>query len=322
MNVAGFESFAAGTRARALHTGTFVWSDGTYSETTSTADHQFLIRASGGVGINTNNPQTALHVAGTVTATSFNGSNIGIGTSTPQEKLTIAGVTSYNNGLKVTGSSANGIGMSIENTVGAGYKYDLIAGGSGNTGIGEGGFGIWREGGASYPLAIAVNGNVGIGTVTSPPNQKLEVVGRIRMDTWTADGNILVYKNASGDIGLQSSDIRLKKNVETIPDALAVVNGLRGVTFNWLNDSAQAPKTVGLIAQEVHAAMPELTFEFQNDDGQTLLGVHYEKVAAVLVNALQQQQSQIRRQESEIGDLKTRLEKLEQLLNAKSSGAK
>jgi hypothetical protein len=39
------------------------------------ANDQFLIRPSGGVGVNTMNPATALDVNGTVTATSFSASS-------------------------------------------------------------------------------------------------------------------------------------------------------------------------------------------------------------------------------------------------------
>jgi hypothetical protein len=64
-NVAkGNYSFAAGRRAQALHQGTFVWSDSTDSDFASTGNNQFLIRASGGVGIGTNNPQRILHIKG------------------------------------------------------------------------------------------------------------------------------------------------------------------------------------------------------------------------------------------------------------------
>jgi hypothetical protein len=57
-NVAGpgSWSFAAGSRAKATHSGTFVWSDGQGSDFASTASNQFLIRAAGGVGVNTNAP--------------------------------------------------------------------------------------------------------------------------------------------------------------------------------------------------------------------------------------------------------------------------
>ena len=65
LNVAaGSASFAAGLYARATNHGAFVWSDFHPLEFNSTADNQFLVRATGGVGINLNNPQAALDVAG------------------------------------------------------------------------------------------------------------------------------------------------------------------------------------------------------------------------------------------------------------------
>ncbi len=75
-NTAGGQfSFAAGHDAKALHDGTFVWADSPAGGFNSTGNDQFLIRAAGGVGINTNNPNGAgLAVHGTVTATVFSGS--------------------------------------------------------------------------------------------------------------------------------------------------------------------------------------------------------------------------------------------------------
>jgi len=64
-NVAtGDYAFAAGQRAKAYHLGAFVWADSTEADFASSADNQFLIRASGGVGIGTTNPVSRLTVAG------------------------------------------------------------------------------------------------------------------------------------------------------------------------------------------------------------------------------------------------------------------
>ena len=57
-------SFAAGRRAKAYHTGTFVWADSTDADFPSTGGNQFLIRANGGVGIGTNSPGNMLTVNG------------------------------------------------------------------------------------------------------------------------------------------------------------------------------------------------------------------------------------------------------------------
>jgi hypothetical protein len=44
--------------------GTFIWADSTDENFVSTGPGQFLVRASGGMGINTNQPEAGLHVAG------------------------------------------------------------------------------------------------------------------------------------------------------------------------------------------------------------------------------------------------------------------
>jgi hypothetical protein len=78
-SASGDYSFAAGTRAKADHNGTFVWADLTGPYFTSTAVNQFLIRANGGVGIGTASPSNELSVSGDA---DFSG-NVGIGISSP-----------------------------------------------------------------------------------------------------------------------------------------------------------------------------------------------------------------------------------------------
>ncbi|MFN8471193.1 MAG: tail fiber domain-containing protein [Anaerolineae bacterium] len=67
----GYYSFAAGRSAHAVQDGTFVWADSTAADFVSTQPNQFLIRASGGVGIGTNSPAYKLDVAGPAHASSF-----------------------------------------------------------------------------------------------------------------------------------------------------------------------------------------------------------------------------------------------------------
>lgn len=66
----GRYAFAAGRQAKANHTGAFVWADSTNADFASTAINQFLIRANGNVGINTNLPTSPLTVAGMIQTTS------------------------------------------------------------------------------------------------------------------------------------------------------------------------------------------------------------------------------------------------------------
>lgn len=74
----GKSSFAAGAKAYATNNNSFVWNDSSSTAFSSTAANQFLVHAANGVGINTNNPHSALEVNGTVTATYFVGDGSGL----------------------------------------------------------------------------------------------------------------------------------------------------------------------------------------------------------------------------------------------------
>jgi hypothetical protein len=62
-NTATSHAYAAGSRAKANHTGSFVWSDSSIFDFSSTASNQFNVRATGGVrlvtGVNTSGTPTA-----------------------------------------------------------------------------------------------------------------------------------------------------------------------------------------------------------------------------------------------------------------------
>jgi len=93
-----------------------------------------------------------------------------------------------------------------------------------------------------------------------------------------------------------SSDKRLKKNIKTVESALDKVIALRGVTFDWKEGGAKA---IGLIAQEAEKVIPEIVS--QDDTGY--LGIKYNNLIGVLVEAIKEQQDQI-------NTLKKQIEKL------------
>ena len=103
--------------------------------------------------------------------------------------------------------------------------------------------------------------------------------------------------NASGDItAFFSSDERLKDNVTPIESALDKLNQIGGYEFDWNSDSEHSGHDVGVIAQEIEKVLPEVVVT----RGSGYKAVRYEKIVALLIQALKEQQSQI-------DDLKSRL---------------
>ena len=89
---------------------------------------------------------------------------------------------------------------------------------------------------------------------------------------------------ASAHTFYEPSDRNLKKNDVPIYDAIELVRKLRGVTFDWKDNSRnkQNHPNYGFIAQEVNLHFPSLVD--QRADG--LYAVDYSKVVAILVEAV------------------------------------
>ena len=101
---------------------------------------------------------------------------------------------------------------------------------------------------------------------------------------------------ASGDI-TAFSDARLKTNIETIENALFIVDNLRGVNFNRI-DTGEAGS--GVIAQEVQLHMPMLVKE--SNDGT--LSVNYGAFAGLFIESIKALEKQILELKEEIAQLK------------------
>jgi hypothetical protein len=146
-------------------------------------------------------------------------------------------------------------------------------------------------------MIITGAGNVGIGTTS--PGYKLDVVGDTRITSGSlgvgvapnaTDGRI----DASNDIvAYQTSDQRLKENVTPIENALEKVKSLTGVEFDWIEEHKHIHgyegHDTGIIAQQVQAVMP--TAVRTNDSGY--LSVRYEKMIALLIEGMKEQQKEI-----------------------------
>jgi hypothetical protein len=84
------------------------------------------------------------------------------------------------------------------------------------------------------------------------------------------------------------SDERLKDNVVELENALDKVTKLRGVEYDWNAGSRKGQHDIGFIAQEVEKILPEIVREKQWMDDNIYKTVDYEKVVAVLVEAIKE----------------------------------
>jgi len=131
----GVCSLAAGRRAIAAHTGSFVWADYNDADFTTTGQNQFVVRAGGGVGINTAAPKTTLDVAGMARVN---------GTNWP--------------------SAGEGMELAYDSTLNRGYiqVYDRTAPGTwGSLSLGNGNVGIGSLGTSKLTVAGTIESTTG-----------------------------------------------------------------------------------------------------------------------------------------------------------------
>jgi len=132
----------------------------------------------------------------------------------------------------------------------------------------------------------AVIGDVTIsGTATKHPLDVSLGAGSPRADGWAT-----------------WSSRRWKTNIRTLEDGLEKVQRLRGVSYDR---KADGKHEIGVIAEEVGQVVPEVVAYEEN--GVDAQGVDYSRLTAVLIEAVKEQQVQIRALQTEIEQLRTAL---------------
>ena len=85
------------------------------------------------------------------------------------------------------------------------------------------------------------------------------------------------------------SDERLKRDIETIPNALDKVCQMRGVTFERIDDEGH--KSMGVIAQEVEKIIPEVVREDKSEE--KIKSVAYGNMVGVLIEAIKDLKAEV-----------------------------
>jgi hypothetical protein len=113
-----------------------------------------------------------------------------------------------------------------------------------------------------------------------------------------------------------TSDCRLKTDIQPISSALSMVVQLCGVCYHLCDDEKNEGH-IGLVAQDVLDILPEVVSHTKVDENDAIyekygitdevLGLKYDKLTAVLIEAVKEQQAHINKLELEVCDLKGNL---------------
>ncbi|MGH3825068.1 MAG: tail fiber domain-containing protein [Pseudonocardiaceae bacterium] len=117
-----------------------------------------------------------------------------------------------------------------------------------------------------------------------------------------------------------ASDVRLKKDIAPLLNALDRVIALRGVRYQWKHENHSGPESsegskIGFIGQEVASVCPELVAT----DAEGYISLNYSHLTAVLVEAIKEQHQLIQQQALALVEALQRIARIETALEAQNS---
>ena len=318
-------AFAAGYRAKANHTGAFVWADCTAADFASSSNNQFLIRATGGVGIGTNQPAGALHVVGDALVQgadlfAVDAARVQMGSS-----ITVAsGLSSVALGKHAIASGASSFAVGADSADASG-SYSIAMGSSAKA---KGSYSV-----ALGPNAVAGDYSIALGTSARATNLGCFVWGdytqpwnvRSTNDnsvTLRAAGGYRLFSNTGMTVGAHlppggnawspMSDRNVKENFRPVdPRAiLEKVAALPLTEWNLISQPADI-RHLGPMAQDFKAAfgLGESDRHISTSDA--------DGVALAAIQGLNQKiEEQLKAKDATIATLEGRLAHLEELVNS------
>lgn len=178
-----------------------------------------------------------------------------------------------------TGNLNTGIGNNVYPSLTSGSNNIAIGANASSTGSGDSNNILIGTGATSGTFSNILSIGAGTGTGTQQVNQ-CYICGITGINVGASPA---VLVNASNQLGVNTSSIRFKENVQDMGDASSNILNLRPVTYNFIADPNKAVRT-GLIAEEVLPEMPGLVFYNINGEIETVL---YNELPALLLNELQ-----------------------------------
>lgn len=349
----GISATSVGGRA-----GQFVSATGTAGYFSSGLGYA-LVTDAGNVGLGTLTPARRLHVSGSTLLTDPNNGvaleigsgKVGIGVTSPTNKFQVNGssfMENANGPALVTGDGNVGIGIvnplykcdikgtlridgipnSANSTIIA-YSHDAprvigaIAYGSGDAAEFDSynghGLILTHHGTGGNATGLRISTNLGDWDIYGDPAKDINFAHDGTLRAWISDTDGS-YHN--------SSDRRLKKDIQPMQHVLKGIEGLQAYTYHMKNAEEDAPLSLGFMAQDVEQQFPELVVE--KDGYKSLCYDHFAVLAIEAVKEQQAlidaqadkiiaQQNQLDDQASALESLRMEIDQLRQLVMQKAS---
>jgi hypothetical protein len=245
--------------------------------------------------------------AGTASMLIDSSGNVGIGTSSPAFKLDVSGSIRANTGY-----------FRSTNTYTVFTGADILGTTGGITSIGANPIVFGTDG--TERARIDSSGNLLVGVTSANGTEKFSVtsastevaffqnssntsgysgirsqIGSSNTSTWHFRGETRGYTNyylyGNGTTSY-SSDIRLKKNVQTARGYLEDLNKLRVVKYQWKGEDPDCQQVeLGLIAQEVEEVFPNLIQEHEVEGVGNMKHIKQSVLPFMMLKAIQEQQA-------------------------------
>ncbi|NLH74573.1 MAG: hypothetical protein GX456_16110 [Verrucomicrobia bacterium] len=275
-------AFAAGSRARAIHTGSFVWADSTDEDFATTGTNQFLIRATGGVGIGGPPTNALLDVKGDVRIN--------------DKDLRLRGGTDTYQGLGWYGSGKTFAGLAPDGPVLYGWAGGVLG---------------THRGGAKAVLRWD-DGKVGIGR--TPAANALEVEGNASKTTagsWLANSDARI-----------KTDVATVTNALATLARVRLVSFRYTDAYRAAHPEVKDRRYLNVVAQEFAQVFPEHVHRSGEKlpDGSEILQVDTHPLTVYTAAAVQELHRELEAENRALRERLARLEELVQQLQKAIGG--
>jgi len=227
-----------------------------------------------------------LTITGTLTLSSLTASTA-LALNGSKEAVSVTNTGTGNNVLATSPAlTTPNLGTPSAATLTNATGLPIVGGTTGTLSVARGGTGATDAGTARSNLVVpSTTGSGASGTWAisiSGTASNATSLGGVASSGYALLSGATFTGNVNAPAYFYTSDLRAKNNVKTLTDALAKVNAMRGVSFDWANGMGS---TVGVIAQEMCEVVPEVVVV---DKETAMMSVAYGNLVGVLIEAIKE----------------------------------